>query len=57
MLLAPFVRDLLFDTSARDPATYVGVVCILLPVGVLAAAIPAWRATRIDPDVALRTER
>ena len=54
LLLAPRVEDLLFDTSARDPLTYIVVIATLLIVAVAAASVPGWRATRVDPNVALR---
>ena len=47
---------LLFNTSRLDPVTYIGVVAILIVVAVIACWIPAWRAARVDPVVALRAE-
>ncbi len=50
------LQSMLFGLSTRDPLTLVGSAVILLSVATLAAAIPAWRATRVDPISALRWE-
>ena len=50
------IGALLFRESPRDPAVYFTVVGTLLVVGTLASAIPAARAARVDPNVALRDE-
>ncbi len=49
-----FVQGWLFGVEPTDPATWLGVVAVLVAVGVAACAIPAWRAMRTDPAVALR---
>ena len=53
---ARYVEKLLFDTPARDPFTFGAAVALILGVAVVASLIPARRATRVDPVVALRTE-
>jgi putative ABC transport system permease protein len=47
---------LLFGVSRLDPFTYVGVVALLVAVSMIACAVPAWRAAKVDPMVALRYE-
>jgi len=48
------IRGLLFDVGSSDPVTYAGVLVVLAVVAVLAGYVPARRATRIDPAIALR---
>ena len=50
------VRDLLYEIKPLDPAVYALVAATLLVVAALACSVPAWRASRIDPIQALRTE-
>jgi putative ABC transport system permease protein len=53
---ARLIRGLLFEVSATDPITFVAVAAGLLGVALLASYIPARRATRVDPMIALRGE-
>lgn len=55
-LLAPRVESLLFQTPARDPATFLTVAAALLTVALLASALPAWRATGVAANEALRAD-
>jgi ABC-type antimicrobial peptide transport system permease subunit len=51
-----FVAPLLFRVEPTDPIVFGGVIAILLLTATLAALIPALRAARVDPNVALRTD-
>jgi putative ABC transport system permease protein len=50
------LQALLFEVGPTDPLTYVAVAALLGVTALLACTIPAWRATRVDPNTALRTE-
>jgi predicted permease len=51
-----FIEPLLFETSARNPVILATVACVLVLVAIIASLIPAWRAKRVDPVVALRAD-
>ena len=60
-LLASFavtraIGGLLYDVSPLDPLVFVGVSILIAASGLAASVIPARRATRVDPMVALRFE-
>ena len=54
LALGSLLRTMLFEISPRDPLTVTMIAGILTAVGVLAAAVPARRATHVDPIVAMR---
>jgi putative ABC transport system permease protein len=54
--LTRVMAAMLFGVSPSDPPTFAGVALILAATGMVAAWVPAQRATRVDPMVALRTE-
>jgi ABC-type antimicrobial peptide transport system permease subunit len=54
VLLTRFVAAQLYGLSALDPLTMTAAAGLLFAVALLASFVPAWRATRIDPIVALR---
>jgi ABC-type antimicrobial peptide transport system permease subunit len=56
LIAAPAVQSLLFATSAREAVVMIGAAAALLSVTVVAAAFPAWRASRVSPMIALRNE-
>src|SRR5262249_11461093 len=56
LALARLIAGFLYGVSARDPLTYVGVAGALVCAAAAASFLPARRATRVDPAVALRAE-
>ena len=56
LVLTRMMETLLFDVRPNDPATLAGVAALITAVAAVASLVPACRATRVDPLVALRDE-
>jgi putative ABC transport system permease protein len=56
LTLESVMRNMLFEVSARDPVALTVIAALLVAVALAASIVPARRATRVDPLVALRTE-
>jgi putative ABC transport system permease protein len=56
LLMTPVLSNLLFAVSASDPTTYIAVAVVLVGVALITCYLPARRAMKIDPIVALRYE-
>lgn len=54
--LVRVMKTLLFGVSQYDPRTFSAVALLMLAVGIVATLVPAYRATRVDPIVTLRSE-
>jgi putative ABC transport system permease protein len=56
LALTRLLRDMLYQVGPTDLTTYFGVVVVFLLVGTVACLLPAWRALRVDPMIALQSE-
>src|SRR5207253_7769557 len=56
LTFAQFLGSLLYNVKPTDPITFAAVVLLLFVVALCACALPAWRASRVQPMVALRVE-
>jgi len=54
--LTRYIQTLLFGVGRLDPIAFAGMSAVMLAVAMLASYLPARRASRVDPIVALRTE-
>jgi putative ABC transport system permease protein len=56
LVLARLMTTMIYQVQPADPLTYVGVTALVFAVVALSALLPARRATRVDPIIALRYE-
>jgi putative ABC transport system permease protein len=56
LALTRVMGSLLFEVAPSDPGTFVAMTAVLACAGLVACLVPAWRAARVDPLVALRYE-
>ena len=56
LLLTRFMQGMLYEVQPLDPQVFAAVFAFLIVVGTSACAVPAFRATRVHPAIALREE-
>ena len=55
-LLSRVLSSLLFDVSPHDPLTFATVIGVIVGVTAIAGLTPAWRASKVEPVIALRVD-
>jgi putative ABC transport system permease protein len=56
LALGRLVASLIFQVKPADPLTFIAVAAVLAVIALLACIIPAYRASKVDPVIALRNE-
>jgi putative ABC transport system permease protein len=56
LVAGKWIAPLLFDVSPKDPPVLVGVILTLVAVAIAASWMPALRAAKVDPNIALRAD-
>jgi ABC-type lipoprotein release transport system permease subunit len=55
-VLSRFLQSMVFEVSPRDVVSFAVAAAVVPVIAAFACAVPAWRASRVDPAVALRDE-
>src|SRR5581483_10503 len=56
ILVSTLIAGMLYGVNSTDPITFGGISVLLSAVAIIASAIPAWRAAKVDPMIALRCD-
>jgi ABC-type antimicrobial peptide transport system permease subunit len=56
LAIGRWLSSLLYETSPRDPLVLLATVLLLTVVALLAAWLPAWRASRVEPKIAIQEQ-
>jgi putative ABC transport system permease protein len=56
LALGRLVASLIFEVKPTDPVTFLVVAAVLAVIALLASVVPAYRASKVDPVIALRNE-
>jgi ABC-type antimicrobial peptide transport system permease subunit len=56
LVLTQFIKAFLYGVSPSDPLTFAGIALVLAAVAIIASYVPARRAMKVDPNIALRCE-
>jgi ABC-type antimicrobial peptide transport system permease subunit len=56
LMIGHWLSSLVYQTSPRDPRIFVATTLLLMVVALLSAWLPAWRASRVEPRIAINQE-